>query len=148
MSYLLDTNVVSELRKRERGHPGVVRWAASVDPAELHTSVLVIGEIRRGIELKRRSDPARATALEGWLDKVRAGLGGHILPVDERIAELWGKLGAAVTLPAIDGLIAATAMVHGLTVVTRNFGDMARTGASLFNPFATAGHDTDQHRSY
>jgi predicted nucleic acid-binding protein len=136
VTYLLDTNVISELRKRERGHPGVVRWAASVDPGELHTSVLVIGEIRRGIELKRRSDPARATSLDGWLDRIRAGLGSRIIPVDERIAELWGKLGVPVMLPTIDGLIAATAMVHGLTVVTRNFGDMSRTGASLLNPFA------------
>lgn len=139
MSYLLDTNIISEFRKRERGHPGVVRWAASVDPTELYTSVLVIGEIRRGIELKRRSDAAQAAALEGWLDKVRAGLGGRIIPIDERIAELWGKLGVPVTLPAIDGLIAATALVHGLTVVTGNFADMARTGASLLNPFATTG---------
>ncbi len=146
MSYLLDTNVISELRKRERGHPGVVRWAASVDPTELHTSVLVIGEIRRGIELKRRSDPARATALENWFDKVRAGLGGRIIPVDERIAELWGTLGVPATLPTVDGLIAATAIVHSLTVVTRNFGDMARTGASLLNPFATADHHTGRRR--
>jgi predicted nucleic acid-binding protein len=144
VSYLLDTNVISEFRKRERGHPGVVRWAASVDPVELHTSVLVIGEIRRGIELKRRSDPMRAAALEGWLDKVRAGLGRRIIPVDERIAELWGKLGVPVTLPAIDGLLAATAMVHGLTVVTRDFGDLARTGAALFNPFAVTDHGTQR----
>lgn len=146
MSYLLDTNVISELRKRDRGHPGVVRWAASVDPGELHTSVLVIGEIRRGIELKRRSDPVQAIALEGWLDKVRAGLGGRILPVDERVAELWGTLGVPAAVPAIDGLIAATAMVHGLTIVTRDFGDMARTGASLFNPFARTDHGTDRDR--
>jgi predicted nucleic acid-binding protein len=144
VTYLLDTNIISELRKRERAHPGVVRWAASVDPAELHTSVLVIGEIRRGIELKRRSDPLQATALEGWLDRIRAGMGGRIIPVDERIAELWGKLGVPTTLPSIDGLIAATAMVHGLTVVTRNFGDMARTGASLLNPFASAGSQMGQ----
>ena len=144
MSFLLDTNVISELRKRERGHPGVVRWAASVDPAELHTSVLVIGEIRRGIEQKRRTDPEQAVALEGWLDRVRAGLGKRIIPVDERIAELWGNLGGRATLPAVDGLIAATAIVHGLTVVTRNVGDMARTGASLLNPFATSGHGTSQ----
>jgi toxin FitB len=102
VSYLIDTNVISEFRKRERGHPGVVRWVASVDPAELHTSVLVIGEIRRGIELKRRTDPVQAAALEGWLDRIRAGLGGRILPVDERVAELWGRLGVPVTLPAID----------------------------------------------
>ena len=141
MSFLIDTNVISEFRKRGRGHPGVVRWAASVDPSELHTSVLVIGEIRRGIEMKRRSDPAQAVALESWMERIRTGLGGRIIPVDERVADLWGKLGVASTLPAIDGLIAATAMIHGLTVVTRNFGDMARTGASLLNPFAMIDRD-------
>ena len=133
---MLDTNVISELRKRERGHSGVVRWAASVDPQELHTSVMVIGEIRRGIELKRRADPAQATALTLWLDKVRAGFGARILPVDERIAEAWGRLGIPDPLPAIDGLIAATAIVHGLTVVTRNVADLARSGVTVLDPFS------------
>jgi len=107
LRYLLDTNVISELRKRERGHAGVVRWAASVDPQDLHTSVLVIGEIRRGIELKRRADAAQAAALTLWLEKLRARLGPRILPVDERVAEVWGRLGVPDPLPAIDGLIAA-----------------------------------------
>ena len=136
MSYLVDTNVISELRKRERGHPAVVRWAASVEPTDIHTSVLVIGEIRRGIGLKRRSDAAQAAALEVWLDQVRVGLGRRILPVDERIAEVWGRLGIPDPVPAIDGLIAATAMVHGLTVMTRNVSDLARTGVSVLNPFS------------
>ena len=137
MSYLLDTNVISELRKRERGHVGVVRWAASVDPRDLHTSVLVIGELRRGIELRRRTDAAQATALTLWLDKLRAGLGARILSVDERIAEVWAKLGIPDPLPAIDGLIAATAIVHGMTVVTRNVSDLARTGVTVLDPFAS-----------
>jgi predicted nucleic acid-binding protein len=137
LSYLLDTNVISELRKRERGHSGVVRWAASVDPHELHTSVLVIGEIRRGIELKRRADAAQATALTLWLEKLRAGLGARILPVDERIAEAWGRLGIPSPLPVIDGLIAATAIVHGLIVVTRNVADLARSGVTVLDPFAS-----------
>jgi predicted nucleic acid-binding protein len=137
LSYLIDTNVISELRKRERGHPGVVRWAASVDPQELHTSVLVIGEIRRGIELKRRVDTAQADALTLWLDKLRAGLGARILPVDERIAEAWGRLGIPDPIPAIDGLIAATAIVHGMIVVTRNVADLARTGVIVLDPFSS-----------
>jgi predicted nucleic acid-binding protein len=137
LSYLVDTNVISELRKAERGHPGVVRWASSIDPASLHTSVLVIGEIRRGIELKRRNDAAQAAALDLWLDRVRAGLGPRILPVDERIATLWGRLGIPDALPAIDGLIAATALVHGLTVVTRNRDDLARAGVTILNPFSS-----------
>jgi toxin FitB len=136
LSYLIDTNVISELRKAERGHPEVVRWAASIDPASLHTSVLVIGEIRRGIELKRRNDAAQAEALDAWLDKVRAGLGARILPVDERVATAWGRLGILDALPAIDGLIAATALVHGLTVVTRNLGDLVRAGVTILNPFS------------
>jgi predicted nucleic acid-binding protein len=135
VSYLVDTNVISELRKRERGHPGVVAWAASVAPADLYTSVLVIGEIRHGIELKRRSDPAQATVLDAWLDRVRAGLGARILAIDERVAEAWGKLGIPDPVSPVDGLIAATALVHGLTVVTRNAGDMARAGAAVLDPF-------------
>jgi toxin FitB len=135
LSWLVDTNVISELRKRERGHPGVVRWVSAVDLADLHTSVLVIGELRRGIELKRRSDPIQATVLDVWLDRVRVDLGSRVLPVDERVVEVWGRLGVPDPLPAIDGLIAATALVHGLTVVTRNIADLGRTGASLLNPF-------------
>jgi len=137
LSYLIDTNVVSELRKRERGHAGVVRWAASVNPQDLHTSVLVIGEIRRGIELKRRTDAAQAAALTLWLDKLRAGLGARVLLVDERVAEAWGRLGIPDPLPAIDGLIAATAIVHGLTVVTRNVTDLTRAGVAVLDPFAS-----------
>jgi predicted nucleic acid-binding protein len=137
LSYLIDTNVISELRKRERGHPGVLQWAARVDPAALHTSVLVIAEIRRGIELKRRSDSVQALALDLWLGQLRAGLGARVLPVDERVAEVWGKLDIPDALPPIDGLIAATAIVHGLTVVTRNTGDLARSGVSLLNPFSS-----------
>jgi toxin FitB len=136
LSYLVDTNVVSELRKRERGHAGVVRWAASVNPQDLHTSVLVIGEIRRGIELKRRTDAAQAAALMLWLDKLRAGLGARVLPVDERVAEAWGRLGIPHPLPAVDGLIAATAIVYGLTVVTRNVNDLTRAGVAVLDPFS------------
>jgi len=135
LSYLLDTNIISELRKRERGNAGVVRWAASVDPVELYTSVLVVGEIRHGIELKRRSDPTQAAALESWLEQLRVGLGARILAVDERVADTWGRLGVPDPLPAIDGLIAATALVHGLTVVTRNLGDLKKSGAQTLNPF-------------
>jgi predicted nucleic acid-binding protein len=135
LSYLIDTNIISELRKRERGHPGVVRWVASVEPSDLYTSVLVVGEVRRGIELKRRTDPDQASVLDAWLDNVRAGMGTRILPVDERVAEAWGKFGIPDPISPVDGLIAATALVHGLTVVTRNVGDMARTGVALLDPF-------------
>jgi predicted nucleic acid-binding protein len=135
LTFLLDTNVISELRKAGRGNPGVVAWAASVDPESLCTSVLVIGEIRRGIERKRRSDPVQAAALDGWLDKVRAGLRDRVFPVDERVAEAWGRLGVPDAIPAVDGLLAATALVHDLTVVSRNLADLARTGARVLDPF-------------
>ena len=104
-------------------------------PQELYTSVLVIGEIRRGIELKRRTDAAQATALTLWLDKLRSGLGARILPVDERVAEVWGRLGIPDPVPVIDGLIAATAIVYGMTVVTRNVADLVRTGVVVLDPF-------------
>jgi predicted nucleic acid-binding protein len=136
LSYLVDTNVISELRKRERGYPGVVRWAASIKPVELHTSVLVIGEIRHGIELKRRSDTAQAAVLDAWLEQMRTRLGVPVLPVDERVAEAWGRLGIPDPVPTIDGLIAATALVHGLTVVTRNISDLRRTGVPILDPFS------------
>jgi hypothetical protein len=137
LSYLIDTNVISELRRRERGHPGVVRWAASVQPSRLYTSVLVIGEIGCGVALKKRTDPAQAAALGLWFDKMRAGLAGRILPVTEQITDVWAGLGVPDPLPAIDGLIAATALVHGLTVVTRNTADIARAGVAVLNPFAS-----------
>jgi predicted nucleic acid-binding protein len=95
----------------------------------------VIGEIRRGIELKRRTDAAQALALDTWLDKMRAGLVGRIIPVEERIAEVWGTLGVPDAVPAIDGLLAATAIVHDLTVISRNLADLRRTTARLFDPF-------------
>ena len=139
MTYLLDTNVISELRKREKAHPGVARWVTSVDPTTLHTSVLVLGEIRRGIERKRRSDVAQADALETWLDRMRAGLQGRILSVDERVAEVWGRLGIPDPIPVIDGLLAATALVHDFTVVSRNLSDLKRTGAKLLDPFSFVG---------
>jgi predicted nucleic acid-binding protein len=137
VTYLIDTNVISELRKRERGHPGVMRWATSVQPEDLYTSVLVIGEIRHGIELKRRTDPTQAAMLDSWLNNVRTGMGARILAVDERVAEAWGKLGVPNPVSPVDGLIGATALVHGLTVVTRNAADLARTGANVFDPFRT-----------
>lgn len=136
MTYLVDTNVLSELRKRERGHPNVVRWAASVDGADIHTSVLVLAELRRGIELKRRSDAAQAEALDRWLEQMRVGLGGRVIPVDERIAEVWARLNVPDRLPFMDGFIAATAKVRGLTVVTRNVADIGRAGIAVLNPFA------------
>ena len=136
MKFLLDTNVISEIRKRERAHPNVVRWVARTAAEEIGTSVLVLAEIRRGIELKRRSDPEQAKSLDRWLLQMRAGLRDRVLPIDEPIAEAWALLGIPNPLPLIDGLLAATARVHGLTLVTRNVRDIAVAGVPVFDPFA------------
>ena len=104
--------------------------------SEIGTSLIVLGEIRRGIELKRRSDPQQAQTLMRWFARMRTRLGDRVLPIDEPIAETWALLSIPDPLPLIDGLLAATAKVHGLTLVTRNVADIARTGVSLLNPFA------------
>lgn len=135
MSYLLDANVVSELRKRDHADSNVRQWFAGVEDAELFLSVLTLGEIRRGIESIRRRDRARALALNRWFYALAAGYEARILTVDQKVAEEWGRLNVPATVPVIDGLLAATARVHGLTLVTRNTKDVARTGASVLNPF-------------
>ena len=135
MRTLLDSNVVSELRRHERADPHVRQWFAGVDDAELFLSVLTLGEIRRGIELIHRRDRARALALNRWFHALAAGYEARMLTVDRTVAEEWGRMNAATTVPAIDGLLAATARVHGLTFVTRNTRDVARTGVSCLNPF-------------
>ena len=135
MSFLLDTNVVSEFRKRDRCDIGVAAWMSAADPDALFLSVLVIGEIRRGIENVRRRDSVTAEVLELWLNRLVAAHADRILPVDAPVAEAWGRLEAAASLPTIDGLLAATALVHGLTLVTRNVRDFARTGVDCLNPF-------------
>jgi toxin FitB len=138
LSYLLDTNVVSELRKRERTHPHVRRWWRATPPEQVYLSVLVLGELRAGIERVRPRDQAQARALESWHASVASSLRGRLLVVDEAITDCWGRLISARPLPPIDALLAATALVHGLTLVTRNTRDVAATGVGLFDPFATA----------
>ena len=135
MSYLLDSNVVSELRKRERADTGVRQWFAGVDDTELFLSVLTIGEIRRGIESIHRRDRTRALALNRWFHALVTEYEARILLVDQKVAEEWGRMNAAATLPAVDSLLAATARVHGLTFVTRNTKDVTRTGVPCLNPF-------------
>jgi predicted nucleic acid-binding protein len=135
--FLLDTNIISEIRKRERAHPNVVRWVARTPIDEMCTSVMVLAEIRRGIELKRRNDPDQAQSLDRWFAQMRSRLGSRVLPIDEPIAEAWALLSVPNRLPLIDGLLAATAKLHGLTLVTRDVGDFARTGISLLDPFSS-----------
>lgn len=138
MKFLVDTNIISEIRKRDRAHPNVVRWVARTPAEEIGTSILVLAEIRHGIELKRRNDPEQAKSLDRWFSQMRIGLGDRVLPIDEPVAEAWALLGIPDPLPLIDGLLAATAKVHGLTLVTRNVADIAVAGVSLIDPFAVA----------
>ena len=138
MSYLIDTNVISELRKGKRANPRVVSWFAGLADEEVFLSALTLGEIRRGIESIRRRDPAAATVLESWLGRIADAHRDRIVPVDRAIAEEWGRMNAPDPLPVVDGLLAATAKVAGLTLATRNTGDVARSGVSFFNPFDSA----------
>ena len=136
MSYLLDTNVISELRKGESCDPNVRAWFLPIPVEELFVSVLTIGEIRRGIESIRFRDQATARVLDRWLRHLVASYEDRILPVDQEVAERWGEMNVPDPLPVMDGLIAATAGVHDLTVATRNTKDVARTGVPFVNPFA------------
>ncbi|WP_433931839.1 type II toxin-antitoxin system VapC family toxin [Sorangium cellulosum] len=135
MSFLIDTNVLSEMRKKARANSNVLGWSARSRASELFLSALVIGEVRRGIEGVRARDPVQAGALDAWLNTVIVSFGPRILPVTVEIADAWGRLSVPDRLPEIDGLLAATAIVHNLILVTRNTRDVARTGARLLNPF-------------
>ncbi|MCG8455464.1 MAG: type II toxin-antitoxin system VapC family toxin [Holophagales bacterium] len=136
MGFLIDTNIISEVRKGDRCDPHVARWWSDLRDEDLYLSVLVLGEIRKGIERIRPKDPAKATALEDWLGRVRAAFADRILPIDEPVAQAWGRMSAMRSLPLVDGLLAATAETRGLTLATRNLGDVGDTGAMLFDPFA------------
>ncbi len=138
MSYLVDTNVISELRKGDRADLNVTSWFAGVDDGELFVSVLTLGEIGRGIENVRRRDPKAAGALETWLGRVAGQHRDRVLPIDQAIAEEWGRINVPDPLPVIDGLLAATAKAIGLTLVTRNTADVEQTGVSCVNPFVAA----------
>lgn len=135
MSFLLDTNIVSEVRKADRADPRVSAWYASVADEELYLSVLVLGEIRQGIERARSRDPDKAAALERWLDQVQEAFGARILAVTMPVAEEWGRMNSVRPMPTVDSLLAATAKVHGLTLVTRNVADIGESGADCLNPF-------------
>ena len=134
--FLLDTNVVSESRRGQRGNPGVVAWFASMAVADLFISALVIGELRKGIAMsRRRQDYTQAENLDAWLRGLVHLFGERILPVDAAVADAWGQMYAIRNVPIVDGLLAATAKVHGLTLVTRNFSHVQGLGADLLNPF-------------
>ena len=137
MRYLLDTNVLSEVR-RPRGDVGVKRWISSVPTEDLYLSVLTLGEVRRGIGLLGRRDPAQAEVYEAWLVTVLRDYADRVLPVDAEAAEEWGRLSVTDPVPVVDGLMAATAKIRNMTFVTRNTVDVERTGVRLLNPFASS----------
>jgi predicted nucleic acid-binding protein len=116
VSYLVDTNILSEVRKGPRCNPGVSAWFAGVASEEIFLSALTLGELRKGIENIRRRDEPAARALEAWLQDLVATYSGRVLPVGHAIAERWGRFNAPHPLPVLDGLLAATAKVHGLTL--------------------------------
>jgi len=135
LSYLLDTNVISELRKGERADANVRAWFSELADEEIFLSVLTIGEVRRGVENVRRRDPKAAAALDSWLARLGEAHRERILPVDRAIAEEWGRMNVPDPLPVVDGLLAATAKVVGLTLATRNVSDVEGSGVELVDPF-------------
>jgi toxin FitB len=134
MTYLLDTNIVSELRKRAPD-ARVLAWYEKARTAEIFLSVLTIGEIRLGIERLRGKDTARARRLEQWLHGLHTAYSDHIIGIDTETAEEWGGINVPDPLPVIDGLLAASAKVRGWTLVTRNTSDVASSGVQVLNPF-------------
>jgi predicted nucleic acid-binding protein len=137
MTYLLDTNVVSELRKRAPD-PRVLAWYERAAPSEIFLSVITLGEIRLGIGRLRGKDPHQAHHLEQWLQGLHARYADHLIGIDARAAEEWGRMCAPDPIPVLDGLLAASAIVRGWILVTRNTADVARTGVQLLNPFEPA----------
>lgn len=139
--YLLDTNVVSELRKVRSGkaHPGVAQWAERVDAAELFISVVTLQELEIGVLLAERKDAPRGALLRSWLEQhVLPAFHQRVLPVDTAVALRSARLHVPNPRPVRDMLIAATALVHGMTMVTRDVADFAATGVVLLNPWDPA----------
>jgi predicted nucleic acid-binding protein len=141
MAYLLDTNVVSELRKGSRCNSAVREWFGALDEADAYLSVLIVGEIERGIERIRKRDPKSAARLRRWLSGLCTKFEDRILPVTLPIARTWGKMskmGAPNPIPTVDGLLAATAHVHGLILATRNVRQVQALDIEWLNPFTIA----------
>jgi predicted nucleic acid-binding protein len=135
LSFLLDTNVVSELRKA-LPDLAIARWRADAAGKKAHVSTLVIGEVRLGIEqLRRRGDDSQADLFEAWLTRLTDEFGDRVLPVSAAVADRWGRLSAGRPLPVVDALMGATAMEHDLIFVTRDVASLAGTGVRLLNPW-------------
>jgi predicted nucleic acid-binding protein len=135
VNYLIDTNIISEVRKTSSCNANVASWYASLNDADIYLSVLVLGEIRKGIERVRPNDPARARALEKWMSAVCESFADRILPIDRTVADEWGRMCAKRTISSVDALLAATAKVHRMTLATRNVSDVRDLGADVINPF-------------
>ncbi len=136
MNYLIDTNVISEVRKGASCNPNVAAWFETVGDGSLYLSVLVLGEIRRGVERSRAKYPRKARALESWLISISTSYASRILPVDHAVANEWGRMSAARPVSTVDALLAATAKVNRMTLVTRNITDVTDLGADVLDPFA------------
>jgi predicted nucleic acid-binding protein len=136
VTYLVDTNVISELRKGKRADAAVRSWFASIEDEEIFLSVLTIGELRQGVERIRRRDPDAAIRLDSWLARVVETHRDRLVPVDRLAAEEWGRMNVPDPVPVVDGLLAATAKAAGMTLVTRNVADVDRTGVDYLDPFA------------
>lgn len=139
MSYLLDTNILSELRKGPQADAKVRAWDASTDADERFTSVIVLAELMKGARLRGRRDVGGGAALERWIERVVTEFRERILPVDLPVASVWADLIAQRSRPPIDMLIAATAIAHGCVLVTRNVSDFEESGARLLNPWTFSG---------
>ena len=139
MTWLVDTNIISEVRKGARCHLAVAAWWSGVEDRDLFLSTLTIGEIRRGVEAVRTRDPDKARALEAWLQAIMQAFGPRILGIDAAVAESWGRISAIRSVPVVDALLAATTSVHDLVLVTRNAADVAGLGLNVLNPFEPSG---------
>jgi predicted nucleic acid-binding protein len=139
VTWLVDTNIISEVRKGARCHLAVAAWWSGVEDRDLFLSTLTIGEIRKGVEAVRTRDPDKARALEAWLQAIVQAFGPRILGIDAAVAESWGRISAIRSVPVVDALLAATASVHGLVLVTRNATDVAGLGVRVLNPFEPSG---------
>jgi predicted nucleic acid-binding protein len=135
VNYLIDTNIISEIRKGARCDPNVASWYSSINDADIYLSVLVLGEIRKGVERARSNDPSQARALEKWLETVVKSFAERVVPVDQFVADEWGRMSSKRPVSTVDALLAATAKVHRMTLATRNVSDVADLGADVLNPF-------------
>jgi hypothetical protein len=135
MGYLIDTNILSELRKKQNANPNVQFWFSGIAGEECYISVLTIGEIVNGIKRLEPKDMNSAKNIQTWLDRVTIDFSDRILPITAKISTVWGEMTPKMPMPVVDSLLASTAIIHNLTLVTRNIKDVESSGAKLLNPF-------------